>query len=63
MSSNEELTAAVKEASGERDGHAVLKCSDAFKIAEEHAAAAGTIGKICNEIGVKVVQCQLGCFQ
>jgi len=63
MPENEELVAAVKAAAGERDGRAVLSCSAAFKLAEEHAAPVSVIGQICNEIGVKVIHCQLGCFK
>lgn len=62
MSSNEELVAAVKAAAGEREGRAVLSCSAAFKIAEELSVPVAAVGKTCNEIGVKVIHCQLGCF-
>ena len=63
MSSNEALVAAVKAAASDGDGRTVLRCSDAFKLAEEHAVEVGVIGQICNEINVRIVQCQLGCFK
>lgn len=63
MPSNEEVVAAVKTAAVERDGRTVLRCSDAFKLAEEHSVAVAVLGKICNENGIKIVQCQLGCFK
>jgi hypothetical protein len=63
MSSNEELTVAVRAAAAERDGRIVLRCADAFTIAEEHSVEVGVIGQICNDINVRIVQCQLGCFK
>jgi hypothetical protein len=39
-----------------------LSCSKAFNIASEVKVPVAEVGKVCNEIGVKVVGCQLGCF-
>ena len=63
MSSRDELVTAVKAAASDRDGRAVLSCSDAFRLAEAHAAPVAMIGRICNETGIKIVHCQLGCFK
>ncbi len=63
MSSNEELTAAIRAAAGEREGRTVLQCADAFTIAEEYSVEVGVIGQICNDINVRIIQCQLGCFK
>ncbi len=62
MASSEELAAAVKAAAGEREGRAVLSCSAAFKIAEDLSVPVSVVGKACNETGVKIIHCQLGCF-
>ncbi len=63
MSSNEALTVAVKAAATEREGHMVLPCSTAFRIAEKYSVEVGVVGAICNQNGIKIVQCQLGCFK
>ncbi len=39
-----------------------LPCAKAFAIAAEFAVSNAEVGKICNEIDVKIVSCQLGCF-
>ncbi len=39
-----------------------LPCSKAFNIASEVSVPVAEVGKACNEIGIKVVGCQLGCF-
>jgi len=40
-----------------------LPCAVCFKIAEEFGISNKEMGKILNEIKVKISQCQLGCFQ
>lgn len=39
-----------------------LACSDAAKIAEELKISVPEVGKLCNENGIKIMSCQLGCF-
>jgi len=39
-----------------------LPCRKAFIIASEVGVPLNEIGKTCNEIGVKIAGCQLGCF-
>jgi len=39
-----------------------LPCVMAFKIAREHEFTLNEIGEKCNELGIKIVNCQLGCF-
>lgn len=39
-----------------------LACSNAYKIAEELKVNISDIGKLCNENGIKIIGCQLGCF-
>jgi hypothetical protein len=45
------------------DGKRVFACAKAFELAKEHDIAVGEIGRICNENGIKIVGCQLGCFK
>jgi len=63
MGSQEELTASVKAVCVERDGRLTLRCADAFQVAKKASTDLATIGRICDENGIKVVQCQLGCFK
>jgi|YelNatPaOPRAMG01_1025707.scaffolds.fasta_scaffold58353_1 DNA-binding MurR/RpiR family transcriptional regulator len=39
-----------------------LSCTEAFKVAEELGISPAEVGKGCNELGIKIVACQLGCF-
>jgi hypothetical protein len=40
-----------------------LPCAICFKIAEDFGISKREIGKILNEIKIKISQCQLGCFK
>ncbi len=39
-----------------------LPCGKAFKIADELEVSKREVGDTCNEMGIKIVNCQLGCF-
>ena len=39
-----------------------LPCGKAFMIADELNVSKPEVGDTCNEMGVKIVNCQLGCF-
>jgi len=39
-----------------------LPCSQAFAIAAEVGCSPAEVGKACNETGIKISGCQLGCF-
>jgi hypothetical protein len=39
-----------------------LPCAVAFQIAEALDVPIGEVGDAANELGVKIVDCQLGCF-
>lgn len=53
----------VTEKASERDGRKVLACAAAFAISREHDISLKAIGESCNRNSVKIVNCQLGCFQ
>ena len=63
MGSEQEMVEAVKQAAVERDGRMTLRCADAFAVAERFGAARPSIGQICNDNRIRIVQCQLGCFK
>jgi molybdate transport system regulatory protein len=39
-----------------------LACADAFKISRDLDVPLADVGRTCTELGIKIVQCQLGCF-
>ena len=63
MSTEEKLLEAVTRAAVEREGRLVLRCADAFAAAQRLQADLASVGRACNEHGIKIVQCQLGCFR
>jgi hypothetical protein len=40
-----------------------LPCPISFKIAEDFGISKREMGKILNEMKIKISQCQLGCFE
>ncbi len=42
--------------------NAKLPCQKAFAIAEETGSEKAEVGRVCNELEVKIAECQLGCF-
>lgn len=53
------LLAAAKDVGGKK----VIACKAAFKLAEEMGLTYKAMGELCNQAKVKIVACQLGCFQ
>ena len=39
-----------------------LPCAEAFRIAHDLEVPIAQVGQACNDIGVKIMGCQLGCF-
>ncbi len=39
-----------------------LPCAEAFKVARDLEVPVAEVGRACNELGIKIVHCQLGCF-
>jgi hypothetical protein len=40
-----------------------IKCPEAFVIAEKYGISKTEISRYCNQKGVKIRACQLGCFK
>ena len=40
----------------------MLSCEKAFAIASEVDCSHAEVGRVCNEIDIKIAHCQLGCF-
>ena len=39
-----------------------IACADVFRIAQDLDVPLADVGRTCNELGIKMMQCQLGCF-
>ena len=54
----EELKAKIKAAAPQGK----IPCAAAFKVAEEVGISRAEMGELLNEMKIKIIQCQLGCF-
>jgi len=55
---SEDVKARIKAASP--DGK--IACVAAFRLAEELGLSRKDLGELLNELKIKIIQCQLGCF-
>lgn len=55
----DEVIEAIKQRA--QDGR--IPCAVCFQIAEKYAVPKRELGKLLNELGIKVVQCQMGLFK
>ncbi|MGS0765417.1 hypothetical protein [Syntrophomonas curvata] len=39
-----------------------MSCSEARELAEKLDVALGDMGKLCDQAGIKIFACELGCF-
>ncbi|MGD2294365.1 MAG: hypothetical protein PVF22_00840 [Candidatus Aminicenantes bacterium] len=58
----EEKINIIRETAVSIDGKLKLPCKKAFQLAEAHNFSLKEIGDICNAEGIKIINCQLGCF-
>lgn len=54
----EEMTAKIRAAAPQGK----ITCAAAFKLAEELGVSRGELGHLLNELKIKIISCQLGCF-
>ena len=52
----------LEEAIREKSKNGKIPCAVCFQIAEDFGISKREMGKILNELSVKIGQCQLGCF-
>jgi hypothetical protein len=45
-----------------KDDKKYISCAEALGIADTMNIAPIEVGKLCNELGIKIQNCQLGCF-
>ncbi len=62
MPENKKFLEAVMAAAVDTDGKKMLACARALELAGEFDVEATEIRLICNKEGIKLHQCQLGCF-
>lgn len=63
MKISKDVIEAVRIAAKDKDGHKEISCKELFKLAEELDAKHRLLGKICDQEHIRIVSCQLGCFQ
>lgn len=63
MGEKVELVDAVIRAATEVDGRKKLPCAAVFRLAERYGAKVLEIGQICNANDIRIINCQLGCFE
>jgi hypothetical protein len=56
--SQEEMKAKIRAAAPEGR----IACPAAFRLAEELGLSRRDLGELLNELKIKIIQCQLGCF-
>ena len=47
----------------EENGSVKITCAHALEIAHKIKTTPTYIGKLCNDLGIKISSCQLGCFK
>ena len=57
------LVEAVLEAAREEGGRMTLSCAKAHELAAQYRVEPPAVGRICQEKGIKIRACQLGCFK
>jgi hypothetical protein len=53
----------LEETIREKSKEGKLPCAMCFKIAEDFKISKREMGKVLNEMKIKISQCQLGCFE
>ncbi len=58
----DELADQILKQTKQNHGRKKISCRRAHLLAEELAVSVKTIGRVCHQEGIKIVNCQLGCF-
>ena len=56
---DDELRAAIRRAAS----RGRVRCKTLLDLAERTGTAPRTIGSLCDEMGIRIASCQLGCFR
>jgi hypothetical protein len=60
---NQNISEIVKNATVQEDDRIKLFCKTAFELSEKHNLDMLDIARVCNNEGIKIAKCQLGCFK
>jgi hypothetical protein len=60
MTENEKI---IENAAVLRDGKKKLTCTEARQLAKKHNISLKEVGDTCNNLGIKITDCELGCFK
>ncbi len=60
--SDKVLVDAILAVAGKEGDRLGVTCPEAMQLAGEHSVKPAEITRLCNEHGVKIRKCQLGCF-
>jgi hypothetical protein len=60
MNENEKLIINATVLRGDRK---TLTCAQAFTLSQDHSISLKEIGEACNQHGIKIIDCELGCFK
>ncbi len=53
----------IRAAAQEVEGKSRLSCTAAFELKKQLGVSLKDIGSICDDEGIKIMNCQLGCFK
>jgi hypothetical protein len=53
----------VEQAAVDVNGRKKLACAKAFELGAAYSVSLKEIGGACNDAGIKICNCQLGCFK
>ncbi|MFC1586226.1 hypothetical protein ACFL5V_11830 [Fibrobacterota bacterium] len=59
----EEKQQVIDQVAVDVEGRKKIPCALAFEIHRQHEIPLKEIGEICNDRGIKISSCQLGCFR
>ncbi len=59
----EEYGRIIDEACFEKDGRKRLTCAKAFELSGKYGIPVRKIGNYCTKAGIRISNCQLGCFK
>ena len=63
MMNREEIQSYIIDNAGDIEGRTCITCSELLSIAAQLNSNPKDIGALCNELNIKIRNCQLGCFK
>jgi len=63
MPENDEMLEEIMKRTFKEGEKIRLPCAEALRLAGRYGISPRKIGELCNERGIRISRCQLGCFQ